>query len=97
MLLLATGYALKWGMSRSILPLLVCPITKQHLFLLDSEKAKIIEAVLKKGELRYIDGTKLTVDSDRVQFLITKNAHHLYSMIDGVPILLEPRQIDMQL
>ena len=96
MLLLATGNALKLGMSRSILPLLVCPLTKQHLFLLDSEKAKIIEAVLKKGELRYIDGTKLTADSEQVQFLITENAHHLYSMIDGVPILLESKQIDMQ-
>lgn len=82
-------------MSRSILPLLVCPLTKQNLFLLDSEKAKIIETVLVTGELRYVDGTKLITDSDRVQFLITENAHHLYSVIDGVPVLLESKQIDM--
>jgi len=85
-------------MPRSILPLLVCPLTKQNLFLLSDEKAKLIEAVLEKGELRYIDGTKLTAeDPGRVQFLITENAHHLYSMIDGIPILLESKQIDMHL
>jgi len=83
-------------MSNSILPLLVCPLTKQNLFLLKGEKAKLLTAALDKGELRYIDGTKLSAELDDVKFLITKNAHHLYSMIDGIPVLLESRQIDMQ-
>ncbi|MCP4008113.1 MAG: terminase small subunit [Proteobacteria bacterium] len=83
-------------MSNSILPLLVCPLTKQDLFLLKGEKAKLLTAALDNGELRYIDGTKLSSELDDVQFLITKNAHHLYSMISGIPVLLESRQIDMQ-
>jgi uncharacterized protein YbaR (Trm112 family) len=84
-------------MPRSILPLLVCPNTKQHLFLLQGEKAEVIESALRRGELRYIDGTKLSIEPGRVKFLITENAHHLYSMIDGVPVLLESKQIDMRL
>jgi uncharacterized protein YbaR (Trm112 family) len=83
-------------MSNSILSLLVCPLTKQNLFLLKGEKAKLLTAALDKGELRYVDGTKLSSELDDVQFLITENAHHLYSMIDGIPVLLEFRQIDMQ-
>lgn len=84
-------------MPKSILPLLVCPLTKQHLFLLRGEKADAIDAVMAGGKLRYIDGSELKVGVDRVQFLITENGHHLYSMIDGVPVLLESKQIDMQL
>ncbi len=83
-------------MSNPILPLLVCPLTKQDLFLLKGEKAELLTAALDNGELRYIDGTKLSSELDDVQFLITKNAHHLYSMIGGIPVLLESRQIDMQ-
>jgi uncharacterized protein YbaR (Trm112 family) len=84
-------------MSRSILPLLVCPITKQHLFLLSGDRAAAVGAVLARGELRYIDGAALDIEPDRVQFLITQNGHHLYSMIDGVPVLLALKQIDMLL
>jgi len=84
-------------MPRSILPLLVCPLTKQNLFLLSGERAQIIDAVLEKGELHYIDGTSVPVDSGPVRFLITENTRYLYSMIDGVPILLESKQIDMRL
>ena len=84
------------GMSNSILPLLVCPITKQNLFLLKGEKAKLLSAALEKGELRYMDGSNLSPQLGQVQFLITENDHHLYSIIDGIPVLLESRQIDMQ-
>ncbi len=90
-------FGIKWGMPKSILPLLVCPITKQHLFSLSGARADAIEAALARGELRYIDGTELGVEPDRVRFLITQNGHHLYSMIDDVPILLESKQIDMPL
>ena len=57
----------------------------------------MVEALLAKQELRYIDGTELNIEAARVQFLITENGHHLYSMIDGVPVLLESKQIDIQL
>jgi len=84
-------------MPRSILPLLVCPLTKQSLFLLSGEKEQIINTALEKGELRYVDGTRVPIESGPVRFLITENAHHLYSVIDGIPVLLESKQIDMPL
>ncbi len=84
-------------MPRSILPLLVCPLTKQNLFLLSGEREQVIATALGKGELRYVDGTRVPVQSGSVRFLITENAHHLYSIIDGIPILLESKQIDMPL
>ncbi len=83
-------------MTSSILPLLVCPLTKQNLFLLKGEKAKLLEAALLRGELHYVDGAVLSLEKERVQFLITENSRHLYSVIDGIPLLLESRQVDMQ-
>lgn len=83
-------------MTNSILPLLVCPLTKQNLFLLKGEKAKLLEATLLRGGLHYVDGTVLSLEKERVQFLITENSRHLYSVIDGTPLLLESKQVDMQ-
>jgi uncharacterized protein YbaR (Trm112 family) len=83
-------------MTSSILPLLVCPLTKQNLFLLKGEKAKLLEAALLRGELHYVDGSVLSLEKERVQFLITENSRHLYSVIDGTPLLLESKQVDMQ-
>lgn len=81
---------------RTILSLLVCPFTRQNLYLLDDEKARPLLASLARGELRYVDGTLLVAEDGKVEFLITENAHHLYSIIDGVPVLLESKQIDLQ-
>jgi len=83
-------------MPNSILPLLVCPVSKQNLFLLSGQKKERLHTALSNGALRYLDGTVLPQELERIQFLITENAQHLYSMLDDVPILLESKQIDMQ-
>jgi uncharacterized protein YbaR (Trm112 family) len=83
-------------MPKPILPLLVCPLSKQNLFLLSDKKADLLQTALSKGELHYLDGTPLLAGRTSIQFLITENAHHLYSVIDGIPVLLESKQIDMQ-
>ena len=82
-------------MPEKLRSVLVCPLTKQHLLPLDSKRSRLVEAALKKGELRYIDGTPLAQGSHTLEFLISENAHHLYSVIDGVPHLLEERQVDL--
>jgi uncharacterized protein YbaR (Trm112 family) len=81
-------------MAKSILSLLVCPLTKQDLFLLKGDKAEQMQMALSRGELHYIDGTKIPGAGGQVRFLISKNAHQLYSVIDGVPVLLESKQVD---
>ena len=83
-------------MAKSVFPLLVCPLTKQRLLPVKGEKAEMLELALKKGELRYVDGTVLDVTPERLTFLITENAHHLYTTIDDVPLMLESRQVDIQ-
>ena len=64
-------------MAKSVLSLLVCPLTKQDLFLLKGDKAKRMQTALSRGELHYIDGTKIPGAEGQVQFLISKNAHQL--------------------
>ena len=82
-------------MADTVRSLLVCPLTKQQLLPLDSKRARMVEAALNRGELRYVDGTTLKPGGHRLEFLISENAHHLYSVIDGVACLFEDRQIDL--
>lgn len=80
-------------MSSILLSLLVCPITKQHLLPLGADKTRVLKEALSDGLLYHIDGTPVTTKADQIQFLITENQHHIYSVIDTVPVLLESRQI----
>ena len=81
-------------MSGNFLSLLVCPITKQHLLPLSEQKTRVLQKAISDGLLHYIDGTPVVAEADQIQFLITQNQHHIYSVIDAVPVLLESRQID---
>ena len=83
-------------MANRVFPLLVCPLTKQRLLPLDGKRLGVVTEALARGELRYADGTVLPADGERIGFLITENAHHLYTVIDKVPVLLESRQVDIQ-
>ncbi len=84
-------------MSTPIQNLLVCPITKQHLLPLSEDKTALLHQALLKGELYYIDGSKLDVKPEQIRFLITENQHHLYSIVHSVPVLLEQKQIRVEL
>ena len=83
-------------MAKRMFPLLVCPLTKQRLLPVTGRRAKVLESALEKGELRYIDGSPLGGDAQRISFLVSENAHHLYTIVDEVPVLLESRQVDIQ-
>ena len=83
-------------MSKRIFPLLVCPLTKQRLLPVSGRWLEQLNDALKKGELHYVDGTPLAGDTERISFLITENANHLYTVVDGVPVLLETWQVDLR-
>jgi len=80
-------------MQTTIQSLLVCPITRQHLLPLSPDKTAQLIIVLEQQRLYYIDGSQVSASAEQIQFLITENQHHLYSVIQGVPILLESKQI----
>lgn len=82
-------------MSSAIQSLLVCPLTKQDLFPLDQGKTEFLFNALRDAELYHVDGSKLVHAVANLQFLVTENKQHVYSVIDGVPILLEAKQIDL--
>lgn len=80
-------------MPGNLLSLLVCPLTKQHLLPLGEHKTRLLQEALSDSLLHYVDGTPVIAKADQIQFLITENQHHIYSVIDKVPVLLESRQI----
>ncbi len=80
-------------MSGNLLSLLVCPITKQHLLPLGADKTRVLKKAMSDGVLHYADGTPVKEKPDEIQFLITQNQHHIYCIINSVPVLLESRQI----
>ena len=82
-------------MAKPVFPLLVCPLSKQRLLPVSGRRLERLYALLKTGALHYVDGTPLAGDSERIGFLITENARHLYIVIDDVPVMLENRQVDI--
>lgn len=83
-------------MAQAVFPLLVCPVTKQRLLPVTGKRAELLDSALEKGELRYVDGTSMEITPERVVFLITENTHHLYTVVDDVPLMLESRQVDIR-
>ena len=83
-------------MSFRIQKLLVCPVTKQNLFPLDRAKTEFLHNALLEKSLFHVDGSELQADVDNLQFLMTENRHHVYSIVDEIPILIESKQIDLR-
>jgi uncharacterized protein YbaR (Trm112 family) len=71
--------------------LLVCPITKQHLLPVNRRLKEILDAAMHDDVLQYADGE--SVVGEGLTFLVTQNGTTVYSVIGGVPILLELKQV----
>lgn len=81
-------------MTDTILPLLVCPLTKQHLLPPSTRLAEALQTALDEQSLVYLDGTQVLMqDGDALRFLVSENQQHIYSVVAGIPILLEARQL----
>lgn len=72
---------------RDLLDVLVCPITKQNVTMLDSEKVASINALIKAGKIQSMDGN--IVSEPLTEALITMNRRTIYRIKNGVPIMLE--------
>ena len=73
-------------MDRKLLDLLVCPVTRQPLALLDSRGLQALNAAIQAGGIVRGDGSAHT-DAVR-EALITRDRKTVYRIDDGIPVLL---------
>ena len=76
---------------RKLLEILVCPISKQPVFVLSQTRLDKLNALIESGKINSLDGEQ--VKTPLAQALITKNEKTLYPVEEGVPIMLEGKGI----
>jgi uncharacterized protein YbaR (Trm112 family) len=74
-----------------LLEILCCPVSKTPLNVLGQEKLLRLNSEINNGEALYVDGKK--VKEPFQEGLITEDGKVLYSVQDGIPILLEEKGI----
>ena len=79
-------------MDRKLLDMIVCPVTKLPLELLDGERLEQINAAIAAGRVQNRAEHKLETGLDEA--LIRRDGHVVYPIFDGIPILLEEESID---
>jgi uncharacterized protein YbaR (Trm112 family) len=78
-------------MDRKLLDLLVCPVTRQPLALLDSRGLQAVNAAIAAGDVLRGDGSAL---QDALhEALVTRDRKTLYRLDDGIPVLLAEEAI----
>ena len=78
-------------MDRKLLDLLVCPVTRQPLALLDGHGLQAINAAIAAGGVVRGDGSA-QADALR-QALVTRDRKTVYRIDDGIPVLLAEEAI----
>ncbi len=78
-------------MDRKLLDLLVCPVTRQPLALLDGRGLQAINAAIAAGGVVRGDGSA-QADALR-QALVTRDRKTVYRIDDGIPVLLAEEAI----
>lgn len=73
-------------MDRKLLDLLVCPLTRQSLSLLDTRGLEAVNAAIAAGGVVRGDGSP---QADAIaEALVTRDRKTLYRVDDGIPVLL---------
>lgn len=74
-----------------LLEILCCPVSKTPLQRLPADKLRKLNAAIAAGEVQYVRGEPVT---DPLQEgLMTEDAHVVYPVVDGIPLLLEEKGI----
>lgn len=73
-------------MDRKLLDLLVCPVTRQSLALLDSTGLRALNDAIQAGGIVRGDGGALTEPVREA--LVTRDRKSVYRIDDGIPVLL---------
>ena len=78
-------------MDRKLLDLLVCPVSRQPLALLDPAALAVLNAAVASGGLRRGDGS--TQSAPVREALVTHDRKLVYRIDDGIPVLLAEESI----
>lgn len=80
-------------MDKKLLDLLVCPVTRLPLSLLDAGQLQTLNAAIKTSGVAFGD----TLQSEPLkEALITRDGKRLYRVDDGIPVLLPETFADAQ-
>lgn len=79
------------AIERKLLEILVCPVTKQSLFMLNQARLDLLNQLIAQGKLHTLDGVALKHPLQ--QALITKNGSTIYRVDDNVPVMIEEQSI----
>lgn len=79
-------------MDRKFLDIMVCPVTKLPLELLDGQRLDQMNAAIAAGRVQ--NQADQQVAQVVAEALIRRDGHVVYPIIDGIPILLEGESID---
>ena len=77
--------------NRKLLEILVCPVTKLPVFMLDQDKLARLNQLIVKGELQTMDGETITEPIQEA--LVTSNRNMIYRIEDNIPVMLEDQGI----
>ena len=78
----------------TLLEILVCPVTKQPLSLLDSKRLETLNRLIASGEVYSVSGE--SVASPLQEALITRTGTTVYPVEQGIPIMLEGEGIAVE-
>jgi len=76
---------------RTLLEILVCPITRVQVSILDDTKLAKLNTLIESGVVSYVGGDK--VEKSLKEALITDTGNTIYPIEDGIPIMLEEQSI----
>ena len=78
-------------MDKKLLDILVCPVTRQPLALLDGERLKALNATIGQSGAQF--GQHRQTESLR-EALVTRDGKRIYRVDDGIPVLLPDEALD---
>ena len=70
-----------------LLEILVCPITKVSVQMLGKQKLATLNREIAEGGVKHLGGT--VVDTPLDEALVTTDGRTVYSIDDGIPVMLE--------
>ncbi len=79
------------SVDRKLLEILVCPISKQPLEILNEKRLKLLNDGIESGELHRNNDEVISESVNEA--LITRNGETIYVIDDGIPVMLEDLSI----
>lgn len=78
--------------SKDLVDILCCPLTKVPVRLMTAEELAKLNAAIQAGSLVQVDGAKVTETMDEA--LITEDGARIYKVKESIPIMLKDQAID---